>query len=65
MKHRTYNSQSVSPLQNKEGNLVNDDEEQANILNEFFSSVLMDKDTSNIVSRLFLVTNRGGETIGL
>ena len=48
MKQKTPNRQSIGQLYNKDRNLVNDDKEQANILNEFFSSVFTDKDTTNL-----------------
>ena len=48
MKQKTSNRQSVGPLCNKEGKLVNDDTEQAGILNKFFSSVFTEKDITNV-----------------
>ena len=48
MKQKTLNRQSVGPLWNNEGKVVNDDEEQTNILNEFFSSVFTNKDMNKI-----------------
>ena len=47
LKSKTSNRQSVGPLK-KDGKVVSDDEEQADILNQFFASVFTEEDLSNL-----------------